>query len=186
MSGSNDISDERIIPALLDPVNVKIFEFLKTSGPFKVGLIKAKLTDIPLTKPGFLARLRKLEKLGFIVRLEKRGNKKIRKKNQHVTWQPYDAEFYEKLEQYRKELVRIADDIRALAKVSDVIPDAFDKFVEIKASYKDEGKVERLRTELRPSVETLLNQFGVLGDSMKKRALEWALEARYFENLQYT
>jgi hypothetical protein len=195
MSESNAVSDIRIITALLDPVNIEIFKFLGKNKPFKIGVIhkyfndpdlQGRLPTMPHSKPGFTARLKQLEKLGFVVRLEKGGNKKIRKKNQHVKWQPHDAEFYEKLEQYHKELIHSTEAVRALAKVASVIPDAFDKFVEIKAIQNNERKVNRLRSELRPSVETLLNRFDLLGDSMKKRALEWALEARYFENLSYT
>lgn len=186
MSGSNNAGDIRVIAALLDPVNVEIINFLKTSGPFKIGQIKSKLEGVHLTKQGFTKRLEKLEDLGFVVRLEKRRNRKTRKKYQHTTWQPFNPSFYERLLQQRSLIIHIAEETKNLTTVSVEIPEAFDKAAELHLSRDDSDKAARLMKELRARVSVLLDRFDVLNDTMRKRTLEWAVQAKYFENLAYT
>jgi len=146
-------------------------------------------TNLPKTTPGLTYRMVELERLGLVTRLRytKGNGKRDVKKNQHAKWHPYSADFYDKLQERRQELIKTAIWIRSFTNVTPTIQTAFEMDKAIRsAKLSKPEKVSELTKEQRANVGIILDGFDTLESTMKKRVLEWALESKYFENLEYT
>lgn len=173
-------TDSWIASVLLDDVYYNIIEFLKNEDqPFKVSKLQENLSynKIELEESSIIKRLTQLQKLRWL--------RRAKGKYIHNCWLPFSSVFYDRRLSQRESMKKTIAEMRKDMEITEIIPVARELYEKMRTTPKDDRRMPKLQSRMRPHVALLLKNFQVLDNVLKIELLRWAYYCDYFETLSY-